>query len=112
MVAPLTAGGGGYRLFWPAGLVMDDILWSQAIGVERHFYEYWSRQALQWTHDEQTLARLIHLGTLDGTAEDRPMDSSVRAMRHSAALADRLWSMLETVRARVHVFVLSLPFLY
>ena len=101
MIAPLIAKGHEYRTHWPTGVVLDDVLWSQSIGVEHYFQEVWNRQALSWTHDEQVLASLMHLGSLDSRPEDRPMDSSVRAMRHSTALADRLWAMVEVERSRV-----------
>ena len=91
----------GYRLAFGDGLVLDDILWQQAIGVERHFIEHRLARVSFWTHDEQRLARLLHRGVQDHRPIDRLMDSSTRSMRYSAVLADRLWSMLETERNRV-----------
>ena len=97
-----------YRLEFSSGLVMDDTLWQQAIGVERHFIEHRLARVTSWSHDEQRLSRLLHMGVQDARGEDRPMDASTRSMRYSAVLADRLWSMVEAERDRVRIDVIQL----
>jgi hypothetical protein len=94
---------GGYRLEQGNGLILDDRLWQLAIGVERHFQQVRQGQALTWTHDEQVLARMLHMGTLDLAPVHKGSNMSVRAMRYSAILSDRLWSMLQTERDRVRL---------
>jgi hypothetical protein len=103
--------GAGYRTELGQGLVLDDRLWQLSIGVERHFFEVRQQQAMSWTHDENLLAHMIHLGTRDHRTEHRASDASVRAMRFSAIMSERLWGMLDIERARVcpdHCFVLIL----
>lgn len=87
---------------------MDDLLWQQSLGVERHFDEQRNQLSLLWNHDEQMLARMIHLGTVDRGSEERPWDASTRAMRHSSIMAERLWSLWELERDRVRVRFISL----
>jgi hypothetical protein len=58
---------------------------------------------MHWTHEEQHLAIYLHMGVQDLQAVHRNNDASVRAMRYSALLADRLWSMVEIERARVRL---------
>ena len=96
-----------YRVERGLGLILDDRLWQQSIGIERHFDSVRSAQARTWTHDERSLVDTIRMGIHDLGSEHRSNDASVRSMRYSAVLADRLWSMVEIERTRVCVgFVL------
>ena len=92
-----------YRVERGLGLILDDRLWQQSIGIERHFDSVRSAQAWPWTHDERSLVDTIWMGIHDLGPEHRSNDTLVRAMRYSAVLADRLWSMAEIERLRVCV---------
>ena len=92
-----------YRVERGLGLILDDRLWQQFIGIERHFDLVRSVQAWTWTHDERSLVNTIRMGIHDLGPEHRSNDASVRSMRYSAVLADRLWSMVEIERLRVCV---------
>ena len=92
-----------YRVQTGQGLVLDDRLWQQAIGVERHLLVVCQGDAPNWTAEEQALRQFLRMGTVDLQPEHFHSNGSVRAMRYSALLADQLWSMLEEERERVCV---------
>ena len=96
-----------YRIQTGQGLVLDDCLWQQAIGLERHILVVRQGDAPNWTTDEHALNAFLRMGTVDLTPEHFHSNGSVRAMRYSALLADRLWSMLDEEQERVRV--LHLP---
>src|SRR6267143_625002 len=63
---------------------MDDQLWLQTMSVdrllmERRLHRINQNEALPV--EERGLVRLLSLGTLDRSAQDRPWDSSTRSMR-------------------------------
>jgi len=51
--------------------------------------------------DERVLWSMIRLGILDKEGINKPWDASMRSMRHSAIIGDRLWSMIEAEHTRV-----------
>ena len=95
--------GPDYRVEAGLSLVLDDRLWMQAIGVERHFFEVRQHQAPTWTHDETILAKWIHMGTSNLRPEHRQSNTALRSMRYSAIMVDRLWSMIALERERVRL---------
>ena len=92
-----------YRIQTGQGLVLDDRLWQQAIGLERHLLVVRQGDAPNWSAEERALHQFLHMGTIDLQPEHAHSNGSVRAMRYSALLADRLWSMLDEERERVRV---------
>ena len=102
-----------YRSKRGLGLILDDRLWQQSIGVARHFSSVRNPGARDWTHNERSLADMMYMGLLDLNSEHRSNDASSRAMRFSSILADRLWSMIEKERSRVRVLLVEgvFPFL-
>src|SRR5882762_8684834 len=89
---------------WEDSLSMDDQLWAQTMATnrlltERRLDRINQNEALPV--EERGLVRLLSLGTLDRSAQDRPWDSSTRAMRYTAATSSRLWMMLVNERTRV-----------
>lgn len=51
--------------------------------------------------DERILYSLLQSGTVDLSDMDRPREVAQRSLRYSAALADRLWSLVEEERSKV-----------
>jgi len=78
---------------------MDDNLWCQAMSTVQ-FLDDRQRDSIM-DGDERVLWSMIHLGILDKEGTNRPWDTSTQSMRHSAVLADCLWSMLEKEHHRV-----------
>ena len=96
-----------YRIQTGQGLVLDDRLWQQAIGLERHILAVRQGDAPNWSTEERALHQFLRMGTVDLAPEHAHSNGSVRAMRYSALLADHLWSMLEEEQEKV--CVLHLP---
>jgi len=46
---------------------------------------------------------MIRCGVLDHSEEDKVWDSSTRAMRQSAVIGDRLWSLIEKEQDKVRL---------
>ena len=91
----------GVRGDWLGSASLDDQLWHQAMIVDR-------RQTLVHrdrvsTQDEKILMYLIERGVIDHSAFDQKNAAATRAMRHSAAMADRLWSMLDKEKEKVRL---------
>ena len=101
-----------YRSDWPEGVVFDDFLYCQAIGVGRYMID--CRRPLfhggEMIPDDQAMYEFLSWGIWDQRPCDRALDASTRSIRYSAILADRLWSMIEDERNRVGV-LLNLAFL-
>lgn len=55
------------------------------------------------TVDKENFMNLLCMPVIDRKEFNRPMDSATRAMRHSAALAARLWVMFEEQKQRVYL---------
>ena len=91
------------------GLVLDDLLWQQAIGIEHHLLVVHQGDAPNWTAEEQALHQFFRMGTIDLQAKHSHSNGWVRAMRYSTLLADQLWLMLEEEQERVCVVQLPNP---
>jgi hypothetical protein len=92
-------GSNGYlNVHWPA-LLNEDKLWVWSMGTARHLEE--TRAGLPPTTSAAQIWRLLHFGVYDWSQENKPWESSTRAMRYASVLGDRLWSALETERIRV-----------
>ncbi|KAF9642596.1 hypothetical protein BDM02DRAFT_3192962 [Thelephora ganbajun] len=81
-----------------SGCSFDDIVWQQAIS---------SLMTLDHVHrghdhgdDEHVLFSLIQAGLIDHQAFDLPHKWSTRSSRYSAVMAERLWALLTTEKAR------------
>ena len=79
----------------------DDQLWAQAMVVNRHLKEGRQENRANWTDEERKLWVLLRMGVLDVADDEQQKDQFTRAMRHSSAMVDQLWSMLEIERNRV-----------
>jgi len=91
----------GVRGDWLGSGSLGDQLWHQAMIVDR-------RQTLVHrdrvsTQDEKILMYLIERGVVDHSAFDQKNAAATRAMRHSAAMADRLWAMLDREKEKVRL---------
>src|SRR5882762_10650895 len=83
---------------------MANQLWRQTMSVDRLLTERRLTRINQneaLPVEERGLVRLLSLGTLDCSAQDRPWDSSTRSMWYTAATSSRLWMMLVNERNRV-----------
>ena len=78
-----------YRIQTGQGLVLDDHLWQQAIGLEHHLLAVRQGDAPNWTTEEHALHQFLRMGTVDLSPEHFHSNGSVRATRYSALLADR-----------------------
>ena len=81
-----------YRRDWLGGLTLDDQLL-------RHLDE--THRGHVQPYSEHALLHLVRRGLVDLEESDRPWDSTTRAMRYSATLADCLWEMVLRERNRV-----------
>src|SRR5882762_7507462 len=89
---------------WEDSLLMDDQLWAQTMLTDRLLTECHVdciNQNESLPVEERGLVRLLSLGTLDRSVQDRPWDVSTRSMRYTAATSSRLWMMLVNKRDRV-----------
>jgi hypothetical protein len=98
--------GSEWRGLLRCGMSLDDELWQDAMVVQRQQEEfrrprYGSNRPDRFDHEEGALYRLISLGVEDPHGDDSMWDSSARAMRHSSAMSDRLWVLLEKEAAKV-----------
>ena len=84
---------------------MDDQLWHQAIVTERRLTEdLWCSPT---TEDEKVLGYLLRTGAVDPGPNDAEWSTSVQAMRHSAAIGDRLWALLHEERESMDAMAVS-----
>ena len=76
-------------------------MWGQALAID------WMIELLfrgrDLTVDKEILMNLLRMVVIDRKDFDKPMDAATRAMRHSAALATRLWVMFEEQKQRVYL---------
>ena len=81
---------------------MEDNLFFNALAIVRVIEGLFRGQDLSAA--EEQFMRLIRLGILDEREGfDMPMTAATRAMRHSSAVAMRLWAMYKNERQRVCV---------
>ena len=75
-------------------------MWYQSLAIDRIIKEqFWNRDLLS---AESEFMRLIRIGILDRwEGYDFPMTASTLSMRHSSAVAMRLWVMLASEKERV-----------
>ena len=59
-------------------------------------------------HNDWALWHRINLGVQDMPTIDKPWDASMRSMRFTTCLADRLWVMLDREHARVWLLLMLL----
>ena len=80
-------------------LGMDNYLWVQAL-FNREELERLRGQGPNNPH-QRFLWRIIRMGIINPEAADKAMDTSTRSMRHSSAIAMRLWKMWTEAESRV-----------
>ena len=80
-------------------LSTDDQVFKGCIVAYTHNQK--NRSSVAMPHSNWALWHVINLGAQDTPALDKPWDASMRAMRFSTCLADRLWVMLDREHARV-----------
>jgi len=91
-----------YQMATYDGGYLDDHLWVQAMSTARYMDEV-RRGNLRSGPDENILWRMIRCGVLDHSEDDKVWDSSTRAMRQSAVIRDRLWSLIEKEQEKVRL---------
>jgi len=94
----MAVGPEEVRERWLPGAFLDDELWHQALVTE---HSNWHRRGTDMTEDQRVLWSLIRRGVADHSDMDKRWDGTTRSMRHSAAMGDRLWRMLEVEVSRV-----------
>src|ERR1700753_3141772 len=94
-----------YLRIIPVKYSSDDHLWFWAMASARSRLER-SLQRLPFGNDtDPVMQGMISLGIYDWDKVERPFDTSTRAMRYTAVLGDRLWSLAKKERERVSFFL-------
>ena len=94
-----------YLKIIPVEYSFDDRLWFWAMASARSRLER-SLQRLPFGNDtDPVIQGMISLGIYDWDKVERPFDASTRAMRYTAVLGDRLWSLAKKERERVSFFL-------
>ena len=89
-----------------AGCTLDDIVWHQALVTLRRLDSELRPKRKELPVDQWVLYELLHHGVVDPQPRDRAFDASTRAMRYSAAVTDRVWSLLDKETTRVSLCTL------
>src|ERR1700753_1962171 len=90
-----------YLKIIPVEYSFDDRLWFWAMASARSRLER-SLQRLPFGNDtDPVIQGMISLGIYNWDKVERPFDASTRAMRYTAVLGDRLWSLAKKERERV-----------
>jgi hypothetical protein len=89
-----------YKVY-PYGVSIDDELWFAMLKAYQRNVQ--ATRALPIRDTDHQLFHLLNLGVFD--TFDKPLDASVRAMRHSSAMMDQMWQLLEVERERVCLLV-------
>lgn len=84
------------------GASLDDQLFQQAMVTYYSLHERLNHYE-GMSPDETILRHLITRGVLDPDDQDRRWVTSIRSMRHSSAIGDRLLQMLLAERERVSI---------
>ena len=87
--------------------MLDDIVWHQALVTLRRLDSKLRPKRKELPADQWVLYELLRHGVVDPRPRDQAFDVSTRAMRYSAAIADRVWSLLDKETTRVSLFVHS-----
>ena len=94
-----------YLKIIPVEYSFDDRLWFWAMASAHSRLER-SLQRLPFGNDtDPVIQGMISLGIYDWDKVERPFDASTRAMRYTAVLGDRLWSLAKKERERVSFFL-------
>jgi hypothetical protein len=81
------------------GCSLDDELWFMAMRTYRRNSPDYRGMTRVIRDTDLPLLHLISMGVYDNG--DKQMDAATRAMRHSSAMTDRMWELLEIERERV-----------
>ena len=91
---------------WVAGCTLDDIVWHQALVTLRRLDLELRQKQKELPADQRVLYELLRHGVVNPRPRDRAFDASTRAMRYSAAITDRVWSLLDKEMTRVSLCTL------
>jgi hypothetical protein len=92
--------GNGF-MQWEHGVTPKDLLWGQSLAVDRMIEELMRNADLP--KNEEVFMNLLRMGVID--PKDGKIDNWIWSMRHSSALAARLWTMYISERQRVGVTI-------
>ena len=81
----------------------DDVITSQALAVEGEYNALLREESRPM--NDRILWRLMRLGLLDQGDFHRPMDASSRAMRYTAAMMGRVWTINDRQQDQVSFFI-------
>src|ERR1700753_1723074 len=80
--------------------IADDRIWFWAMGTTRIHDERIRRGEVLSSANDVAFQNMIRLGLYDWTTEDRPWDGSMRSVRYTAVVSDRLWELLRLEQQR------------
>src|ERR1700753_3277937 len=81
------------------GLLLDDRIWLWSIAAERFNAERCSGDTDR--PGDIVLSSMLRAGLHDWSESERPSEASMRLMRYTACLADRLWEGIESEGTKV-----------
>jgi len=91
------------------GGYLDDQLWVLVMSTAHYLDKtHCNIRKMRNTAEDTILWRMICHGVLDHSDEDKRWDSSTHAMRHSAIIRDRLWTLIDGEHDQVSLFVILL----
>ena len=90
----------GYCDRWQHDLLFDDQMWYQAMVSSRYLEAHHRGRHRDDPHG-QHFYWLLRRGIVNPSLEDRCNEFTVRSLRYSAIIGERLWAMIEGERARV-----------
>jgi len=91
------------------GGYLDNQLWVLAMSTVRYLDETRCNiREMRNTAEDAILWRMICRGVIDHDDKDKRWDSSTCAMRHSAIIGDRLWTLVDREHDRVSLSVIFL----
>ncbi len=88
---------------WRGGLMVDDVVTSQALAVEAENNAPLRGESLPL--NDWILWRLMRMVLLDQGDFHRPMDASSRAMRYAAVMIGRVWTIKDRQQEQVSFFI-------
>ena len=94
------------RSSWAVGCTLDDIVWHQALVTLRRLDSDLCPKRKELPADQWVLYELLRHGVVDPRLRDCAFDASMRAMRYSAAVTNRVWALLDKETTRVSLCTL------
>ena len=87
--------------------MLDDIVWHQALVTLRRLDSNLRLKRKELPADWWVLYELLRHGVVDPRPQDHAFDTSTRATRYSAVIANRVWALLDKETTRVSLLVYS-----